>query len=92
MVMGSMKTTQSPDTRADSEQVLLGLLRRKSPAEKLSQVRSLSQMVIGLSRRAISRANKDKDPAELDLLFIRLHYGEQLARRVGEYLRKKGGA
>jgi hypothetical protein len=91
MFFRSMEITQSSDTRARSEKVLLGLLRNKSPAEKLDQVRSLSQIVIGLSRRAISRANMDKDAAEVDLLFIRLHYGEPLARRVAEY-RRKGGA
>jgi hypothetical protein len=91
MLMRNMATTQSPDTRPDSEKVLLGLLRKKSPAEKLGQVRALSQLVIALSRRAIARANKDKSDAELDLLFIRLHYGEALARRVAEY-RRRGGA
>jgi hypothetical protein len=53
-------------------------------------VRSLSELVIGLSRRAIERANQGRDPAELDQLFIRLHYGELLARKVAEYLRKDG--
>ena len=81
---------QSLDTRPEAEEVLVGLLRSKSPSEKLSQVRSLSQMAIGLSRRAISRANRGKDPVELDLLFIRLHYGEPLARKVAEYLREGG--
>jgi hypothetical protein len=45
-------------------------------------------MAMRLSRRAIARANEDKDPEELDLLFIRLHYGETLARRVADYRRK----
>ena len=79
---------QSCDTQIRAEDVLVGLLRRKSPAEKLSQVRSLSQLIIGLSRRAIARANSGKDPVELDLLFIRLHYGESLARRVAAYIRE----
>ncbi|MBN1836296.1 MAG: hypothetical protein JW820_10635 [Spirochaetales bacterium] len=85
-----METTQSYDTRLDAEQVLLRLLRGKSPAQKLSQVRSLSQLVIGLSRRAIARANQGKDPVELDLLFIRLHYGEALARKVAACLGQGG--
>jgi hypothetical protein len=85
-----MHTTQSPDTRPTAEAVQLELLRKKSPAEKLNQVRSLSRLVIGLSRRAIARANPDKSLAELDLLFIRLHYGETLAQRVAQYRQRLG--
>ena len=89
MVSGMMAGTQSADTDARSERVLLELLRKKSPADKVAQVRALSQLVIGLSRRALERANPGKSQTELDLLFIRLHYGEELARRVTEY-RKAG--
>jgi len=82
--------TQSADTAVRSEQVLLGLLRKKSPAEKIAQGRALSQLIIGLSRRALARANPEKSEAELDLLFIRLHYGEELARRCAEYRQAAG--
>ena len=82
--------TQSRDTQVEAEDVLLGLLRSKSPVEKLGQVRSLSRLIIGLSRRAIARANCGKDPVELDLLFIRLHYGESLARKVAAYIGEGG--
>jgi hypothetical protein len=46
-------------------------------------------MAIDLSRRAIARANPGLDEQELDLLFIRLHYGAPLAQKVGEFLRKR---
>ena len=85
-----MHSTQSPDTRPPAEAVQLGLLRSKNAREKLSQVRSLSQLVIALSRRGIRRANPGKTPAELDTLFIRLHYGESLARRVADYRQRRG--
>ena len=85
-----MPITQSGDTTARSEQVLLDLLRTKSHAEKIGQVRALSQLDIGLSRRALARANPDKNEAELQLMFIRLHYGEELARRYAEYRRTAG--
>lgn len=85
-----MHSTQSPDTRPRAEAVQLELLRSKNAREKLSQVRSLSQLVIGLSRRAIQRVNPDKTPAELDSLFIRLHYGESLAQRVADYRQRRG--
>ena len=81
-------TTQSADTHPGAENVLLELQRRKSPAEKLNQVRSLSRVAIALAKRAIARANRELGEREVDLLFIRLHYGEPLARRVSEYLKK----
>jgi len=81
---------QSADTGVRSEQVLLELLRKKRPADKIGQVRALSQLVIGLSRRALARANPEKSEAELKLLFIRLHYGEELARRCAEYREADG--
>jgi predicted Zn-dependent protease len=80
--------TQSADTHPVTESKLIELLRRKRPAEKMQQVRSLSGMAIQLSRRAIARVNPELRKQELDLLFIRLHYGEPLARRITEYLRK----
>lgn len=81
-------TTQSADTLPGAEKALIELLRRKTTAEKLNQIRSLSRMTIQLSKRALARANPQLGERELELLFIRLHYGEPLARQVREYLRK----
>jgi hypothetical protein len=72
--------TQSADTHPVAESNLTELLRRKRPAEKMNQVRSLSGMAIQLSKRAIARANPGLGTQQLDLLFIRLHYGEPLSR------------
>jgi len=81
-------TTQSADTHPGAEKVLIELQRRKSRTEKLNQVRSQSQVTMALAKRAIARANRELGELEVDLLFIRLHYGESLARRVSEYLKK----
>ena len=80
-----MLLVTEPGEPYSADDPLLELLRRKSPSDKVAQVRALSQLVIGLSRRALERANPGKSQAEQDLLFIRLHYGEELARRVAEY-------
>ena len=49
--------TQSADTHPGAEKALIELLRRKTTAEKLNQIRSLSRMTIQLSKRALARAN-----------------------------------
>jgi hypothetical protein len=80
--------TQSTDTHPNAEKVVISLMRKASPAKKFSQVRSLSQTMMQLSRRAIARANPNLDEQEIDLLFVSLHYGKDLADRLREYLGK----
>ena len=78
--------TQSIDTHPKTERILISLLKQESTAKKFSQIRSLSQMSIQLSKRAISRANKTLDENQVNLLFINYHYGKDLAERVRKYL------
>ncbi len=85
----SMKT-QSIDTRPETERMLISLLKQESVAKKFSQIRSMTQTVIQLSKRAISRANKTFDENRINLIFIEYHYGKDLAERVGKYLNLNG--
>ena len=78
--------TQSIDTHPKTERILISLFKRESAAKKFSQIRSLSQTTIQLSKRAIARANKTFDENKVNLLFIRYHYGKDLAERVRKYL------
>jgi hypothetical protein len=82
--------TQSADTSQEAEAVLIDLTRKKTPTQKIAQVRSLSRMAIQLSRRAIARARSIEDEGEIDLAFIELHYGAELAERVRTYLQERG--
>ena len=77
--------TQSKDTHPKTEKVLISLLKKKSAAQKFSQIRSLSQTIIQLSKRAISRTNKTLDDTNINLLFIEYHYGKDLAERIRKY-------
>jgi len=79
--------TQSIDTHLKTERILISLLRQERTAKKFSQIRSLSQTTIQLSKRAIARANKNLDENQINLLFINLHYGKDLAERVRKYLK-----
>ena len=81
--------TQSIDTHPQAEEVQLALLRQATAARRLAVMCSLSQTTIQLSRRAIQRANPTYTPLELNLAFVRIHYGEELAQRLQHYLAQK---
>jgi len=74
--------SQSPDTAAQAERVLIALIRESSVCRRVSAVRSLSQTVMYLSRRAIQRTNPSLSEREADLAFVANHYGENLAERL----------
>lgn len=77
------------DTNPAAEKIQIELLRKASAAKKFSLVRSLSRTVIQLSRRAILRANPNLNEIERNIIFVRNHYGKELAQKLEEYLRKR---
>ena len=81
--------TQSSDTDPQAERVQIELMRSLSVSQRFSIVCSLSQTVMTLSRRAIRRANPTMSERVLDLTFVAYHYGEDLAERLRQYLRRK---
>ena len=74
------------DTHPDAEKVQIDLLRKASTSDRFALMCSLTATAISLARRAIARANPDFSPQEVDLRFVELHYGKQLASRVRRYL------
>jgi len=74
------------DTHPDAERVQIELIRKASIAERIAAMRSLTRMVTQLSRQAIADANPQAGPREVDLIWVELHYGPELARKVREYL------
>lgn len=78
--------TQSKDTHARIEEIQISLLKKQSVAQKFAHVCSLSETTIQLSKRAIARKNSNFDDKQINLLFISLQYGKDLANRVNEYL------
>jgi len=80
--------TQSIDTRLEAEEVLISLLRKASVARKFTQIRSLSQTTLQLSRRAIARTNKELSERQIDILFVSNHYGKEIATDLENYLNR----
>jgi hypothetical protein len=77
------------DTHPDAERVQIELSRRATGAQKIAQLRAHSSLVIGLSRRAIARANPHLDRHEVEMLWVELNYGKTLAANLRQYLRKE---
>jgi hypothetical protein len=73
------------DTNPETEEILIDLLRKKTIPERLSHVLSITSLTLDLSKRAIARNNPEKSRRELDILFVKYHYGEELAEKVNKY-------
>lgn len=76
------------DTDPETEAKQIELLRSLSEAERFAKTCALTDTLRALSRRAIKRANPGLSQRELDLKFVAVHYGEELATRLGKYLRE----
>jgi hypothetical protein len=71
------------------EELMISLIRNTSIANKISKVCSLSQTIIYLSRRAITRANPNLSDKEIKSKYISYHYGEKLAKLYMHQLSEK---
>lgn len=80
---------QSSDTDPKMEEIQISLIRQSSVAERISRLRSLSQTVIQLSRRAVLRVNPELSGNELKCKLIAHHYGDDLADRLHKYLNRR---
>ena len=77
---------QSSDTNSQVETLLIDMIRKLNTSQRLLKTLSLSSHIINLSKRAINRANPNKDKSECDLLFVKFHYGSELADKLKLYL------
>lgn len=74
------------DTNPITDHLLIEMFKELTIKQRLSKTLSFSSSIINLSKRAISRANPDKSKAELDLIFVKLHYGNELAEKLKLFL------
>ncbi|RME38589.1 MAG: hypothetical protein D6793_02475 [Thermoflexia bacterium] len=83
---------RSPDTIPEAERVQIELLRRATPAQRFHLTRSLSQTAMELARRALRRRMPGASDTEVNLAFVALWYGKDLADEVRRYLARREGA
>jgi lipoprotein NlpI len=81
--------TQSMDTSIKAEQVQIELLRKASITERVALASSLTQTTFYLAQQAIKEANPDKSEEELKLLFVAIHYGQELADRLQDFYKNR---
>jgi len=77
------------DTSPEAEAVLIELLRKLTPAQRVQRCFSLSAMAANLSRQAIQRARPELSPREVGLCWVEMHYGKELAEGVREHLKHR---
>lgn len=80
---------QSLDTNLKAEAVQIQLICRVSVAQRIARMRALTASLMRLSKRAIRRANPEASQDELDVLFVKYHYGDALAARLQAYLQER---
>jgi hypothetical protein len=81
--------TQSSDTSPEAERVQIDLLRKAGVARRIELTFSLTQGAIELSRQGMRRRYPHASEEELDLLFVELNYGKELANSVRTTLARK---
>ena len=74
------------DTSRDAERVLIALVRKQAPTERLRTALSATRRVAEQCKRAIARANPGISEDEIRLRFIELNYGKALADNVRQQL------
>jgi hypothetical protein len=76
------------DTHPDAERVQIELIRNASVAKRISLMRSLTSMLVTLSRRGIAAANPNISPQEVKIRWVEISYGKPLAEELRTYLNK----
>ena len=80
------------DTTPDAEDVQAALFRAAPAARRLHLAFSLSATIIGAARRALARSQPHASTRELDLRFVELHYGRDLAGELRADLDRRDAA
>ena len=79
--------TQSEDTSPEMERVQIELIRKASPAKRFAIMQAWSQLLIEANKQHIRKDHANQE--ELNLLFIELYYGKELANLVRSQLEKR---
>lgn len=76
------------DTPPQVERVHCGLLAA-GPVRRFELMAALTASVIEMSRAALRRRHPEASAAELDLRFVALCYGQDLADRLETWMRRR---
>lgn len=79
---GAYNTPVPNDTHPSIEERQIELLRAAGPSGRVAAAMALSRSAIEASRAALRRLHPELGEREVLRLWVALHYGEDLARRV----------
>ena len=74
------------DTSPEADAVMTQLILRQEPSERLAGAIAASNRVAQQCKAAILRANPGISSQEVNLRFIELNYGMELAEKVRNFL------
>ena len=77
------------DTSPVADRVQMELLRRAGPQRRSAMMLSLTDVALTSARRAIARAHPEATEDQRKIIFVRLHYGEQLASEYAAWLAQR---
>jgi hypothetical protein len=77
------------DTSPEADALVIEILRRMTPAQRVAKAMNLSALTAPLSKRAIAKAHPNWSPQEREAFFVELHYGKELADDYRRYLESK---
>ena len=78
----------SSDTSPEADRMQIELLRRATPARRGALAMSLSATVVELARRALRQQDPQASDEELQLRFVELHYGHEIAAGLRVFLQR----
>ena len=85
--MPSQSKTQ--DTCPEAEMVLVELIRKQPAAVRLRNACSATQLVVAQCKNALRRRHPDLSDEEVNLRFIEINYGKELADKVRIWAQKR---
>ena len=87
-----LMSARPADTDADAERVQVELLRAAPVARRLRLALSVTATFVGAARRALVRAQPEASARDLDVRFVELHYGADLATGLRNDLERRDRA
>ena len=79
------------DTSQKTNDVYLKLLREKNISQKIKYVSSISSFIINLSKKTIKNSNPGFNKQDVDLLFVKINYGNNIYEKLKKHFSIKNG-
>jgi hypothetical protein len=76
------------DTHPEAARVQFRLFREAGPKRRLAMATALTNQTWRMAHEALSRAHPDLSELQRQIMFVRIHYGPELAAKVEAKLQR----